>query len=48
MPKCIAHVTLKRPLNKSKAMALTCPMYSWPRILKAAPNVGSNESLGDL
>ena len=31
--KCCAHVTLKRPLNKSKPLALTCPRYSWPRIL---------------
>ena len=35
--KCCARVVLKRPLDKNKAMALTCPECSWPRMLKVAP-----------
>ena len=37
MYKCCTHITLKRPLNKSRAMALMCPLYSWPGMLKVAP-----------
>ena len=36
--KCCARVVLKRPLDKNKAMALTCPESSWPRMLKVAPS----------
>ena len=35
--KCCARAVLKRPLDKNKAMALTCPECSWPRMLKVAP-----------
>ena len=37
MYKCSARVVLKRPLNKTKGVALACQRYIWTRMLKLAP-----------